>query len=522
LVEHVHLNHKLVIMKVAAFIKLIIVFFFLSVTHLSAQKVVYSEPDKDEIKGSAFEIIGKVNGNFLVYKNYRDDHTITAYNSQMKIVDKANLNFLPDRVLNTDFIAYSSSFIMFYQYQKRSIVYSMAIKLDGKGNKMGEPVELDTTDVNFMANNKLYSIISSENKQMIVSYKVNNKSDKNHIVTTVLFDKDLNLIKKSLLNISMPDRNDFLNNFSVDNDGDLVFLRAAGTSQSDNINKLSLYFKAKNADNYLFSEIKVGSIYLDDVSLKIDNFNKRYLVSSFFSKQRRGNVDGLFCHIWDKQKGTELITSASVFADDFRNDAKGENGMKGAFNDYFLKQIISKQDGGFIVMAEAVYTSSRGGGNNSRWDYWGSPNYGNSGNGFYSYGNTWGNPWNRWNSFNNVTRYYADNIAIISYDSTAKIEWTNTVAKSQYDDNSDDLLGYAMANTGENIHILFNVQEKRNLILTDQFISVEGQVTRNPTLKNLDRGYDFMPKHAKQVGAKQIIVPCQYRNYICFAKIDFN
>jgi hypothetical protein len=54
---------------------------------------VYSEPDKDEIKGSAFEIIGKVNGNFLVYKNYRDDHTITAYNSQMKIVDKANLNF---------------------------------------------------------------------------------------------------------------------------------------------------------------------------------------------------------------------------------------------------------------------------------------------------------------------------------------------------------------------------------------------------------------------------------------------
>jgi hypothetical protein len=224
---------------------------------------------------------------------------------------------------------------MFYQYQKRSIVYSISIKLDGKGNKMGEPVELDTTDVNFMANNKLYSIISSENKQMIVSYKVNNKSDKNHIVTTVLFDKDLNLIKKSLLNISMPDRNDFLNNFSVDNDGDLVFLRAAGTSQSDNINKLSLYFKAKNADNYLFSEIKVGSIYLDDVSLKIDNFNKRYLVSSFFSKQRRGNVDGLFCHIWDKQKGTELITSASVFADDFRNDAKGENGMKGAFNDYF-------------------------------------------------------------------------------------------------------------------------------------------------------------------------------------------
>lgn len=494
------------------------------VLQASAQKVVYSEPDKDDIKNSEFEIIGKVSGNFLVYKNYRESHVISVYDAQMKLVEKNQLNFLPDRMINAEFLAYPTYSYMFYQYQKRSIVYNMAVKLDGKGQKVGEPIELDTTDVNFMANNKLYSIINSENKQMIVSYKVNNKSDKHHIVTTVLFDKDLKLIKKTILTVPMPDRNDFLNNFSVDNDGDIVFLRAAGTSQNDNINKLTMYLKSKETNDFIFNEIKVGNIYLDDVSIKIDNYNKRFLVSSFFSKQRRGNIDGLFCHIWDKQKGTETITNAALFADDFRNEAKGENGMKGAFNDYFIKNIISKQDGGFIVLAEAVYTSSRGGGNNSRWDYWGSPNWGGAGlgSGFYTYGNTWGNPWNRWNSFNNVTRYYADNIAIISYDSTVKVEWTNTIAKSQYDDNSDALLGYAMANTGEFIHFLFNVQEKRNLILNDQFISAEGQVTRNPTLKNLDRGYDFMPKYAKQVGSKQIIIPCQYRNYICFAKIDFN
>jgi hypothetical protein len=45
-------------------------------------------------------------------------------------------------------------------------------------------------------------------------------------------------------------------------------------------------------------------------------------------------------------------------------------------------------------------------------------------------------------------------------------------------------------------------------------------VHRNPTLHNLDRGYDFMPRYAKQVSAHQLIVPCQYRNYVCFAKID--
>ena len=69
---------------------------------------------------------------------------------------------------------------------------------------------------------------------------------------------------------------------------------------------------------------------------------------------------------------------------------------------------------------------------------------------------------------------------------------------------------------------LFNLQEKRNLMLSDQSIEPSGQLTRRPTLKNLDKGYDFMPRFGKQVGAKTIIFPCQYRNYICFAKVDFN
>ena len=51
-------------------------------------------------------------------------------------------------------------------------------------------------------------------------------------------------------------------------------------------------------------------------------------------------------------------------------------------------------------------------------------------------------------------------------------------------------------------------------------LRLDGQITRNPTLKNLDKGYEFMPKYGKQVSASQMIVPCLYRNIICFAKIE--
>ena len=35
----------------------------------TAQKIVYSEPGKDDTRRLVFEIAGKVGGNFLIYKN---------------------------------------------------------------------------------------------------------------------------------------------------------------------------------------------------------------------------------------------------------------------------------------------------------------------------------------------------------------------------------------------------------------------------------------------------------------------
>lgn len=100
------------------------------------------------------------------------------------------------------------------------------------------------------------------------------------------------------------------------------------------------------------------------------------------------------------------------------------------------------------------------------------------------------------------------------------MEWSNVIHKSQFDDNTDNFLSYGLINTGDQIHYLFNVQSRRQTIFTDQMISPEGQLTTNPTMRGLDKGYEFMPRHAKQVGAREIIVPCQSRNSVCFAKVN--
>lgn len=509
-------------MKKGLFLSLI--FAVALIGSLPAQQITYSDPDRDDLRNTNYEIIGKLNDNFLVYKNYRDVHYIAVYDQDMKMTAKQRIDNIPDRIFNADFLAYPDFFYMFYQFQKRNVVYCMAQKIGPDGKNMGDPVQLDTTNLAFAASNKIYTVLNSEDKQKILVFKINSKNDKLHYVTTVEFDKDMQLLHRSVFGVNMPERNDFLTEFQVDNDGDIAFVRAWGTAQNDNITRLSLLTKPLMSDVATETDLRITNLYLDDVRLKVDNANKHYLITSFYSKQRRGNIEGLYSYMWDKNSAMQMFAGNTIFSDELRAEAKGENSVKGAFNDYFLQNIIMRKDGGFLIAAESVYTSSRGS-NLSRWDYlYGSPflspyNY------YYGSGFGWGGyyyPWYRYGygGYGNITRYYADDIAVLSFGNDGKMEWSNIIQKSQYDDNSDNFIGYGLINTGDQLHFFFNVPEKRQQIFSEQNISPDGQLTRVPTLKNLDRGYDFMPRQAKQTGLRQFIVPVQYRTYTCFAKVE--
>lgn len=480
---------------------------------------MYAEAELEDNKTMQFDILGKFGNNYLVFKNIRNICHIAVYNESMKLTNKVQLSFIPDRLLDVETITYKEYAYIFYQYQKRNIAYCMAVKIDGEGKPVGDAIQLDTTDISFNANNKMYNVIFSEDKQKIMVTKLNSRNEKSYLLVTSLFNKELNLIQKARMRLQMPDRNDFLNELSIDNEGNLLILRATGTAQKDNITGINLLIKFASNDSLSTYPILLPKLYLDQPRIKINNSSKEYLVISYFSKTRRGNIDGLFTVLWNSTVKSARITAINNFTDEFRNDAKGDASLKTAFNEFYIREILMRKDGGFAIAAEATYNSSRNNGFN-RWDnlsmspMWGGADYYS----FNQFNNTF--PW-RFNSFNQTIRYFADNIALVSFDSTCKLEWANVVRKSQFDDNSDALIGYGTHNAGGEVHFIFNQLERRNYLLTDQSVNANGQITRNPTIKNLDKGFDFMPRFAKQVSSRQMIIPCQYRNLISFARIEF-
>ncbi|MBO9572321.1 MAG: hypothetical protein J7497_08955 [Chitinophagaceae bacterium] len=499
--------------------------FILLFASASAQRIFYSEPEKDDTRRTNFDIIGKVGGNILIFKNNRNDYTLSAYTNEMKLVNTLNVNPNNDKYINVDFVPYADNVWMIYQYQQKNILYCMAVKIDANGKMLSRPLELDTTRVGNANDNKIYTTVFSEDKEKIMIFKINNKNQSNFIFTTLLFDKDLHLTEKHQLNMPMEEKNDYFTDFLLDNEGTLVFGKYVRKTSNDYVTDLKLVLKSPGASQFTTYDLKTGDRVLDEVKIKIDNKNKRYVFAAFYYRQKRGNIEGLYLVSWDRGSSSVVKEHLRPFTDEMRQQAKGPDAnLKIAFNDYFIKNFAVKKDGGYIVVAESMYTSNRGGGAFNRWDYmgWNNPWASPFNSYYYSpysyYYGGYGSPYNRWGG--SPTRYHAENIMIFSFDVYDSLKWSNVIPKTQFDDQTDGLISYQVMNTGGELHFLFNNYEKRALLLNDQSIDADGKITRKPTLRNLDRNIDFMPRYGKQVSQRSIVMPCQYKNYLIFAKID--
>jgi hypothetical protein len=489
-----------------------------------AQHITYSEADREDMRQLRFDILGKIGSQYMVYKNTRSKHYITVYDQDMKIVKNTDLDALNDRLINVDFVAFSDFAYMIFQYQKKGVVYCMAQKIGSDGSVLGDPRLLDTTNVGIFGDNKIYSTINSEDKSKIMVFKIKGRNSDYLTFTTILLGRDLEIQKKSRFTFRVEEHRDLLTDFFVNNDGDFVFARCERASTRDNILHVTLAMKPAVGDSLQTMPIDFGNIFLDEVKLKVDNYHGRILVNSFYTDARHGNIEGLFTAIVDKSGQTAPKSDTISFPVDLKARAKGENNVKGAFNDYFIKHIVITGDQGFLITAESEYSSSRGGPFN-RYDYmYGNNPYGYPAYDYYNY-SPWGNygwsPFYRYGYYQPV-RYYSDNIALFALNKDGKLQWTSIIPKSQYDDDEDSRLSFQIMLQGGALHFLYNEWNRRTPILSDDAVAPDGQLTREEPLHNLDRGYEFLIRYGQQVSATQMIVPCTYRNSMAFALIDFD
>ena len=481
-------------------------FFFvlISVAHSYSQKVIYSPVDKTNFTGFETDIIGKYGQSILVYTSFyytlpnsfakgtvtdtnngfEDDlnnrtvtNEIRIFSNDMKLVKKKRLSLAPN-ISAVHFVAFDDYFNIFYQYQKGHTIYCMVAKFDKEANLLGKPLQLDATEVlDYNYQSQVYSVSFSENRNFFVLYKMEN--DKNGLVTLdhLHFDGKFNLLQRSETKIRVRNGKDFLHDFTVDNEGNFIFLRTTESYDEEYAAYLSLLIQSPQSDTLRINGLVTANVFIDQFHLKVDNKNKQYIVSSFYSEKANGNMEGFYAAIFNYGGDQTTVIKKTVFDEQLRKEITLKGKSKEAFNDFYIQDVHLKTDGGFMLEAGSFFHFPDKHLQN-RWNYLqyssiqSAQDYllDNQYNGDYYY------PWRQWsflaaNSFS----YNSEKLLLIDFDAKGNEGWSRVLNVSQTG-RFRYSVGCSTAKISDAIYFFYNATVKNKTFITAQNINENGEI----------------------------------------------
>jgi len=526
-----------------------------------AQKIVYSPPEKQDFNRSRFDVITKHGDNILVYKavymgnpftgrysegpllsyanptpfqyytgpatgpeNGIEQSKIVIYDSDMDLRTEKVLP-LPKEISGVHFLVYDDFFYIFYQYLVKHTIFCMAAKVNMDGDLIGDPIQMDQTTVMDMHyQSQIYTAIYSEDKKNILLFNENISSAHPPVLNSILFDKELHPLRRSTHVLTMPG-SEYLSEFRIDNEGNFIFIGLEGKAKYHNAQQAVLFILPRYEDSLNYTYVAPASISVDDIHLLIDNRNKRYILSSFYSRHPEGDIEGLFCLVRDANGQTSDKISLTVLSDSMRILVQKRN-TKTIFNDFYLQEMHLRKDGSYTIEAQQIGSSIRT--FFSRWNYL--PRVSRSVATEYAWYDPYEHdhyfPWRLWHTGTNAAGYSSESGLIMCLDSTGIAQWVNIFHTPQLD-GIPAKLGYKIIIGNGLLYFLYNVHIRRQDYLTAQSINTYGELNTDPQLKE-DKAlygqsddYTYFPRMGKTIDAGEVIVPCRKGRYMCLAKISF-
>ena len=470
-----------------------------------AQDIFYSKERKFSFQNGDFDVIGWSGDRLYTYRASKEGFFLDAYNDSMRLMATIALDFFPQKIYETKFINYDDQLTVLFQAVQSNYVVQYAVRLDSRARMVQKPVALDSVKTGWFGPSKSYysSVVSNDKSHIMIYGLGTNKSDKSTGLTTILLDKQLNIVSKSTPAF---DRNiDFvLGQAILGNDGTL-YMSGYSESGSKGYGGEARIIKLPSGSNtFQTALLPLNNIFISGMYIKLDDNKNEIYAGAFYSDKKSGNIDGVVYALYNPAVDSVTIFKAIPFDDQLRN-ATDDRNKKKAFNEFEVKNIIVKNDGGFILVSESFYVATR-------------TSYGSGYGGFYS---SYYNP--TYPGMNtSVREYIYGDVMVIDYDGNGERRWHNFIRKEQFSQEDGGLFSsYGMLNSGASLVFLYNDFTYSKSTLNLAAIDVNGKLQ----LKKLNAGSgndgDWLPRSGKQTDATELVVPVLRKNNLSFVKLSF-
>ena len=498
-----------------------------------SQRIVYSPSEKRNFELFKFEIIGKRDNSILIFHAIKNNDftgittiknaSIYVYDREMHFVRKNELG-LPKEIYGVDFLLLDSTYYIFYQYQKGKSIFSAASEINGFGQLTGKPIILDSTaGFAFWKTNEIYSVLFSEDKNRVSVIKQQKFTEGTVRIRSLLFTNKLQLIHSSTFDIPESEGKGFIPDFKLDNSGNLVFVRISEANSPDYLASCHLVVKKADEDTVSFYSFLPLGVYIDNSKVTIDNYNKKYILTSLYSDKPRGNIIGIYNVLWSISANYPTSITKTTLSNQIIQEIATRDGSENAFNHAYIQHIRLRQNGSFIIEIEYLngYFRLWHVSDVNRWNYlyyyqiysWGFIHY-------FPYNIDRDYPWVEWKSYMGYMNYTGENILVSSFDSTGQANSFDNIKKYQ-STGQYFILGYNTVNVNHAIYYIFNQVINEHPHLTSNRLNSNGGIKDDLIFKGLDDKIIFMPRYGRQISSNEMVIPCRDgKGGITFAKIE--
>jgi len=457
-----------------------------------AQKVTVSQ-DISIREDMIYDVLGELEDRILLYKQRGQDREVDVFDLNLKYLYDQPIELEDHKTSIYAIVPQKNNFTIYYGYRDKKKFYLKAKKYDKTVNLI-DSTTLINGAFDFPINQFQYDVSEDRSKTLLFATKGTD------VLTTYVLDNDsLSIVW---------DREHLIPNYNlrkqfrailVTNLGEVNALFEIDNSKfsRDNHRMVLLGFDWK--EGFYQNFIEMNDIITVDFEFDFDNKNRRIILAGLYAEESEYNADGYF-YLNEPISLLEETTVVETVEFDLEllEELYGKKlGRKKRLNDFVTRNLILRDDGGFLLFTEM------------NKEYFRRSNFrGISGTGAYG-----GQGW---------VDIYNEEIIVFSLNSDGSEAWKKIFYKKQFSQDDGGIFSsYFLFKTPSRIRLIYNDEIKESSTVSEYVMDPIGNYERNSLMSTEYQNLKLRFKNALQVANNALIVPSEKNLTLNLVKIEY-
>ena len=445
----------------------------------------------------AYEILGHVEDNILLYRDKGFDKMISAFDNDLQFKWENKLLFDHKKVKVIGLTSRDSLFSVFYAMKKDGVEYLRVGNYDGSA-RIRDSITIVQQEKDLVG--QRYEIINSEDKKKTLLYF----TDYNDRFKVIVYDH-LNdtLDWEEDFYFEGIDVNDDITDVQFTNNGDVVLLiEKKNNADKKNEGVLEFIVFGKNNRSGKIGQVFYKDKHIQSLRMSIDEKNSRIGLVGLYNEKKAKWSEGYFYQFIDWSEINKQYNfiyqpfKPKLIVDVYGPNAKKKKGL----NFFLVNDIFWRNDGGAIIIMEMQRQFSR----RNNYDI-----IGRSSADYYS-----ARGW---------VDYFSEDMVITALHPDGSEHWTEVLFKKQFSqDDGGIYASYYPFITPSRLRLIYNDEIRNENTVSEYVLNGVGEHKRESLFSTRYQNIKLRLMDALQISDNEVLIPSQKNYNLSLVKIAYN